>query len=400
MPLFVYTAKNAQGQAKGGMVDARSQDLAINLLKAQNLFVVTIEEKREGFIDELVNLRGVPKKDIVMFTRQFATMILAGLQVARCLEILGNQTSSKLFKRIIFDVLRLVEGGSSLSSAMAQHPNVFDNSFVALIKAGESSGKLDEILKRLAETMEAENELNIKFKSAMIYPAVVFMAMIGVFIVLMVFVIPKLADLYSNMNVELPFITKVMIDTSKFMTKYVVIILGALLAGAYFLKKFLSTPQGKKLTIEVVFNIPVFGHIVRTKEQSQFTRTLSLLISAAVPIVEALNIVSGVVNHPALKNAALEAARQVEKGNPLSGYFASSSLFPPLISQMAAVGEETGKMDEVLQRVASYYDVEVDGMIKGLSSALEPIILVMLGVMVGFMIFAVITPIYKITTSI
>jgi type IV pilus assembly protein PilC len=399
MPLYVYTAKNAQGQTKNGMVDARSQDLAVNLLKAQNLFVVTISEKKENFIDELINLRGVPRKDLVLFTRQFATMILAGLQVARCLEILGNQTQNKLFKRIIFDVLRLVEGGSSLSSALAQHSNVFDTSFVALIRAGESSGKLDEILKRLAETMEAENELNVKFKSAMIYPVVVFMAMIGVFIVLMVFVIPKLSELYTSMNVELPLITKIMITTSKFMTQYIVLILGAMLAGAYFLKKFLSTAEGKKFLIEVVYNIPVFGGIMRLKEQAQFTRTLSLLISAAVPIVEALNIVSGVVSHPSLRNAALEAAKQVEKGNPLSGYFSSSSLFPPLISQMTSVGEETGKMDEVLQRVASYYDLEVDGMVKGLSSALEPLILVMLGVMVGFMILSVITPIYKITTS-
>ena len=399
MALYSYTAKDPKGQTKLGMVDARNQDLAITLLKAQNLYVVSIREKKESFFDELQSLRGVPQKELVLFTRQFSTMISAGLQIARSLEILGNQTSNKLFKRVIFDILRLVEGGSSLSNAMAQNTNVFDSTYVALISAGESSGKMEDILKRLAQNMEDEHEMNTKFKAAMIYPAVVFMAMIGVFLVLMIFVIPKLADLYANMSVELPGMTKVMISVSNFMVKFWYLIIGGALVSAYSVKKFTMTIQGKKFFNEILFRTPVFGKITKTKEQAQFTRTLSLLISAAVPIVEALNIVANVVTNSALRRAAKDAANQVEKGNSLSSYFAQSTAFPPLIAQMAAVGEETGKMDDVLERVASYYDLELDGMIKGLSAALEPMILILLGIMVGFMILSVITPIYKITTS-
>lgn len=399
MPIFSYIAKNVGGQSKEGMVDARSQDVAISLLKAQGLFVINLEEKRDNIGDVLLNFRGVPTSDIVMFTRQFSTMISAGLPISRALEVLGAQMANKSFRRVIFDVLRAVEGGSSLSQAMSKYPDVFSSTYQALIRAGESSGKMDEILRRLAVSMESDNELNGKFKAAMVYPVIILIAMAGVFILLMVLVIPKLAEMYKNMNVELPLVTRGMIAVSDFFVNrwyFVLLIAACIFVG---IRLFTSSSQGKYILTELSFEFPVFGKINRFKEQSQFTRTLSLLISAAVPIVEALNIVSTVVNSNAYKVAAVAAARQVEKGNSLSSFFKNNVIFPPLIGQMAGVGEETGKMDEVLDRVAGYYDLEVDNLIKGLTAALEPLILVMLGVMVGFMIVSIITPIYKITTS-
>ncbi len=400
MAIFKYTAKDVGGTTRSGTVDARTKDLALNLLKTQGLFVVSLDEKKESFIEELLNFRGVPTSEVVGFTRQFSTMISAGLPVARAIEVLANQTQNSIFKKILFDVLRSIEGGSALSSALGRYPNVFPETYQALVRAGESSGKLDEILKRLATTMEADRELTSKFKAAMVYPIIIFIAMLGVFVILMIFVIPKLADMYKGLNVPLPAVTQAMIDVSDFMVKNK-FMLGILSIGAILLIRYaLKTPQGKYIITEISFRIPVFGAINRQKDLAQFTRTLALLMSAALPIVEALSIVSAVVNSAAFRKAAAESAKMVEKGTPLSQCFKGNSVFPPVVGQMAAVGEETGKMDEVLERLSNYYDGEIDHMIKGLTSALEPIILVMLGTMVGFLIISIITPIYKITSSI
>ncbi len=400
MAIYSYLAKDVSGKTLNGSVDARTKDLALALLKNQSLYVVSIEEKRQTIIDSLLNFRGVPQGDVVTFTRQFSTMISAGLPISRALDVLAAQITNNTFKRIVYEILRSVEGGASLSAALGKYPDTFSTTYQALVKAGESSGKLDVILKRLADTMESQRDLNSRFKSAMIYPIVVFMAMIGVFIVLMVFVVPKLAEMYKNMNVELPFITQVMISISDFMVKYIVLVVIAGAALALAARQFLRSEQGKNITSEIFSKMPIFGKINKNKDFSQFSRTLALLINSAVPIVESLTIVSTVMSNPTLRNAVLTAARQVEKGNSLSSYFKSSNLFPPLLSQMASVGEETGKMDEVLDRVAIYYEGEVDVAVKGLSAALEPVILVILGVMVGFLIVSIITPIYKITSAI
>lgn len=399
MAVFEYDAKNINGQAVHGTVDARNKALAITLLKSQNLYVVNIFERKNNIGDFFSDLKGIPSSDVVTFTRQFSTMISAGLPIARGLEVLGAQIENKKFKKVIYDILRSVEGGASLSTALGQYPVIFSTTYQALVRAGESSGKLDEILKRLADTMESSRELNARFKGAMVYPIIVLLTMVGVFVVLMVFVIPKLADMYENMNVELPFVTKMMILVSDFMVNNMLLIIVVVAGIVIGIRSFLHSDKGRILMSELVFRMPVFGKITRQKDVSQFCRTLSLLISSAVPIVDALNIVATVMSSPTFRNTVLDAAKQVEKGNSISSYFRSSPIFPPLLGQMAGVGEETGKMDEVLDRVATYYESEVDHLVKGLSAALEPIILVMLGGMVGFLIISIITPIYKITSA-
>ena len=400
MAVFVYTAKNSFGKNINGNVDARSQEIAVSLLKNQNLVVINIEEKTEDLFEKFLDFRGVPQGEVVTFTRQMSTMISAGLPIARALDVLANQSTNKNLKKVIVEILRSVEGGVSLSMALGMHPKVFSTTYISLVRAGESSGKLDTILKRLADNMEAERDINSKFKGAMIYPIIVFIAMIGVFIILMVFVIPKLSEMYTNMNVELPGTTKFMIASSNFMVKYIYIILILAVAAFLGLRTFSQSPGGKILISELVIKIPIFGKITLQKDYARFSRTLSLLINSAVPIVEALNIVSTVMTSQTLKNAVLDAAAQVEKGNSLSNYFKSTSNFPSILGQMAGVGEETGRMDEVLERVAIYYEGEVENLVRGLSAALEPVILVMLGVMVGFLIISIITPIYKLTSAI
>jgi type IV pilus assembly protein PilC len=400
MALFAYTASDTNGNKKTGTVDARTRELAVGLLKGQGLYVIELVEKRDNFINKLGFIRGVPQNEVVQFTRQFSTMISAGLPISRALDVLANQSSNKALKKVLMEVLRDIEGGSSLSMALSRHPQAFPPTYQALVRAGEASGKLDEILKRLATTMEKQRELNSKFKAAMIYPSIVFMAMIGVFVLMMVFVIPKLATMYESLNVELPAMTQAMIAISDFFVNNI-IIMGVLAAGAVLgARYFLHTEAGKEVVSNVFFGVPIFGKINKQKEITDFTRTLSLLIASAIPIVEALNIVAGVMNNKRYREAAYEAAAAVEKGNALSEYIKTNSIFPPLLGQMTSVGEETGQLDEVLDRVANYLEGEVDHSVKGLSSALEPVILILLGSMVGFLIVSIITPIYKITSSI
>jgi type IV pilus assembly protein PilC len=248
--------------------------------------------------------------------------------------------------------------------------------------------------------MEADRDLKAKFRSAMIYPTIVFIAMIGVFIMMMVFVIPKLAQMYESLDVELPFITQVMIAVSDFMVERFYVVIGVAFAIFYGVKSYLKTEEGRQFISTMTFKLPVFGKINRQRDITQFTRTLGLLISAAIPIVEALKIVSGVVGSHQYKQGALDAAQVVEKGGSLSDYFKQNKNFPSLLGQMVSVGEETGQLDAVLDKVAGYFAGEVDNAVAGLSAALEPIILILLGSMVGLLIISIITPIYKITTAI
>jgi len=400
MPLYKYKANDSKGIRKAGTVDAHSQEAAVTLLKQQGLYIVTIEEKRASFLDDFMNIRGVSMAELVGFTRQFSTMISAGLPLTKSLDVLTTQAQSSLLKKILYDVLRSVEGGLPLSEALGRYPDVFTPTYQALVSAGESSGNLDIILKRLAEKLEAERELSSKLKGAMIYPSIIFTAMIGVFFLLMIFVIPKLAVMYESLDVELPAITKFMLGLSTFMVNYVVFIILSIVGLVLGFRTFRKSDYGYSVVSELSFKIPVFGRINKMKDLDQFMSTLALLLSSAVPIVESLNIVSEVVQNRAFKEAAATAAKEVEKGNELAEYFSSNPVFPPLVAQMAGVGQETGKMDEVLEKVSEYLRGEIDHLVKGVSAALEPIILVILGTMIGFLIISVITPIYKITSSI
>src|SRR3989344_568018 len=282
MPVFSYTARDSAGIKRTGSVDARSDAVAVTLLKNQGLFVVSLTEQRNYLIDEVLNFGGVPQGEVVNFTRQFSTMISSGLPISRALEVLAEQATNKKMRKILGDILRDVEGGSSLSMAMSRYPKVFKNTYQALIRAGESSGKLDEILNKLAATMEANRELNAKFKAAMIYPAIVFLAMIGVFVIMMVFVIPKLATMYESLNIELPLMTKIMIAFSKLFTEKVYIIFGLAAGGIFGWSRFSKSDTGKSFMSYISFKLPVFGNINRQTDITQMTSTLSLLIASAV----------------------------------------------------------------------------------------------------------------------
>lgn len=399
MPVFNYVALDSNGERRSGSVDARTQSAAVELLKKQGLLAMSVDAQQLDVVEAFSDFRGVPFGEVVSFTRQLSTMISAGLAISKCLEVLSTQTTNRKFKNILSNVLKDVESGAAVANAMARYPDVFSATYIALVRAGEASGKLDDILQRLANTMEAERALRAKFKAAMIYPTIVMFAMVGVFFILMIFVIPNLAGMYESLDVELPAVTQLMITLSDFMRAHVFIILivmvGSVIGGRYFLR----SPAGKEIATIIGFKVPVFGGINRKKELTSFTRTLGLLVSSAVPIVEALAIVAEVVQSKVFSDGAREAARSIEKGGTLSNYLKANDEFPPILGNMVATGEETGKLDEILGRLADFFDSETEHAVAGLSAALEPIILIMLGGMVGFLIISIITPIYKITSA-
>jgi len=397
---YKFTAKDASSKLIYGEVEAPSVEKVGDVLKDRGLFALDVRENSGGFKRFGLMTSGVSEIDVVLFTRQFATMISAGLSISRCLEVLLEQCTNPTFKSIIADIQGQVSTGTPLSGAFSKYPTVFSNAYVSLCKAGESSGKLDDIMLKLADTMEKDHDVKGKFKTAMIYPMIILIAMAGVFVLMMVVVVPKLAELYSTMGVDLPIMTKIMIGFSSFMITYKFFLLLLVIGGFFTLRHFLATTKGREFWSEFMFAIPVIGAVNKLKEYSLFSRTLSMLLSSGVSMVESLGISSEVASNLALKRAVKNSLSQVERGVPLSEAMSHTKIFPPMIYKMVQVGEETGNLDTVLGRVSLYYANETDTAIARLSAALEPFILVFLGVGVGTLILSIITPIYKITTSI
>ncbi|OGC49766.1 hypothetical protein A2716_00170 [candidate division WWE3 bacterium RIFCSPHIGHO2_01_FULL_40_23] len=400
MALFNYLAKDQAGKQITGAVDAANETAAIALIRSKNLYVISlIKKERESLTEVVSDIRGVPSSEKVAFTRQLATMTAAGLPLPKSLEVLALQSSNQKMKKIITECLRDVEGGSPLSVSVGKFPKVFSPTYKALLRAGEASGKMQEILLRLADTMEAQQEFRSKFKAAMVYPIIVVITMIVVVIIMMVFVIPKLSAMYKSLNAELPLPTLILLGISNFTVNYWWLILFLGIGFGTGFVYFKNTDMGKDLLSRLIFKMPIIGKITKEKELTEFTQTFSLLIGSGIPIVEALQIVSEVVENTLYKVSLENAAKSVEKGYTLSKFLKTDENFPPVVSQMIAVGEETGSLDTIMEKLSHYFATETDNAVKGLSTAIEPIILVLLGGMVGLLILSIITPIYKLTSS-
>jgi len=326
-------------------------------------------------------------------------MISSGLPISQSLRILASQTSSGYFRDIINFIIREVEGGTSLSKAMENYPKVFNVIFLSLIRSGEMSGNLDQVLERLAANLEKDREFKGKLKGALIYPIIVMIMMVGVMVLMLVFVIPKLTDMYSSMGVDLPLPTKIMIGLSHFIIGYWWIVILAVIGLSFIWRSFKKSPFGKHQLDILIFKLPVFGGLTKMSQLAEFTRDLGLLIGSGVPIIDALKISREALLNDLLRATVDRAVTSVGKGRTLSSIIASDPNFPPLISQMIQVGEETGRVDKVLLDVAHFFESETDFAVKNLSAALEPLIMVCLGAGVGVLIVSIITPIYKLTTS-
>lgn len=394
MPTFTYVARDAgSGREVQSLIDAASEQAAVQALLGRNLLVVSIQEK--------VSKRGkivggsVPLADLVIFTRQLATMIDAGLAIVQSLQALGDQTSNKVMRDVIRDVTTRVEGGDNFSSALQKHPKVFVRLYVCMVDAGEKGGLLSEILARLATYLENTQRLRKKVKSAMMYPTVVTLVAIGITIFLLVRVVPVFKEVFEGFGAKLPPPTQVLIDISNWMKSWYLIVLGGLGALVWGFFWFIKTKQGLEIWDRVRIQIPIFGAIAHKICLARFTRTLASLVRSGVPLLEVLNIVANTCGNVVMEKATRAAAGDIERGEGISVALGKHPIFPTMIIRMLTAGEQTGKIDQMLERVADFLDEEIDTTLSGLTSLIEPLLIVFLGVIVGGIVICMFLPIFK-----
>jgi len=400
MSVYSYKAKNFKGDDLKGSVEAKDRKQAVAILREKQIFPYFLAEKKESFFGYLYRkiFQKVSISDVANFTRQLATMINAGLPLTEALVILKTQSKSQIAEASA-SILRDVEGGSSLADALGKFPRIFSPVYIALVRAGEAAGVLDNILNRLADNLENQREFRAKIKGALTYPIIVVTGMIAVMLIMMIFVIPKLTSLYSEFNATLPQTTRILISLSNWLVK-LWWLLPVLFVGAIYVFRLInSTTTGRRKIDELKFRIPIAGKLQNQITLAELTRTLGLLAGAGVSIVEALPIAAKTAGNLVIEEGVLAANKQVEKGFNLSAALAENPFFPPIISQMISVGEETGKLDEVLLKVSKYFQSESEESLKGLTSAIEPLIMILLGVGVGFLVIAIIMPIYNLTSQ-
>jgi len=396
MAVYVWVAQGRAGEMKKGETEALNEAAVRTQLRRQGLKPTKVKEKPKDLL-ELIPFRGSVKgKDVVIFSRQFSTMISAGLPLIQCLDILASQEQNKAFARIIRNIKEDIEGGSTLTDALKKYPKVFDDLFINMIAAGEAGGILDTILNRLATYLEKAMKLKRKVKGAMTYPAVVLFVSIAVITLLLVKVVPVFQGIFSGMGRELPFLTQFLIDLSNFITNNALYIVGAMIVAIVALVKFYQTDQGRSLFDRMILKPPVIGPLMRKVAIAKFTRTLSTMISSGVPILDGLEIVSRTAGNKIVEKALMETRKNISEGKTIAEPLAATSVFPPMVVQMIAVGEATGSLDSMLTKIADFYDDEVETAVNAMTSMLEPMLMVFLGGVVGGMIVAMYLPIFQI----
>ncbi|HEV2395012.1 MAG TPA: type II secretion system F family protein [Verrucomicrobiae bacterium] len=394
MSSFVYVARETgSGREIRSSVEAGSEQAAIASLLNRNLLVVSIQER----IGKKGRTSGgrVALADLVIFTRQLATMIDAGLAMVQCLQALAEQTTNKVMRDVIKDICTRVEGGDSFSEALQKHPKAFSRLYVCMVAAGEKGGLLAEILTRLAVYLENSARLRKKIKSAMMYPTVVTVVAILITIFLLVKVVPVFGEIFKSFGANLPAPTQKLIDISHFVQKYILFLLVAGGASVYGWFYFIKTPVGRKFWDTYRIRLPVFGSIAHKICLARFTRTLASLVRSGVPILEVLQIVSQTVGNVVMEKAIRTAATDIERGESISTALAKHPIFPTMIIRMVTAGEQTGKIDNMLERIADFLDEEIETTLSGLTALIEPILIVFLGVVVGGMVICMFLPIFK-----
>lgn len=398
MKKFNYRAKDKEGKSITGVVEARNEKQAAKLLRARKLLVVSLTPQKGALVSQIKVFGRIKMADKVNFTRQLATMMTAGLPITDALTILETQASPTM-NQVVGEILGEIEGGSNLADALEKHPGVFDQVYIALIRAGEAAGVLDKILNRLADNLEKQREFNSRVKGAMIYPAIIVGGMILVAAIMIIFVLPRIMVLFEEFQAELPLPTKILLAISKFATSYWWFSLSILVGLVFGWRVLSKNPQFKKQVDRVLFKAPIIGKLRSQIMLTEFTRTLGLLVGAGVLIVDAIEIVQHSLKSPIYEEAIERVANEVEKGLPLATALARTELFPPILPQMVGVGEETGKIDEVLAKVSAYFEQEANASVRGLTAALEPLIMIVLGIGVGFLVISIIMPIYNLTSQ-
>lgn len=396
MGKFKYSARDKKGKEVKGDIEARDPGAVADILHDQGLIVVSIKEASIFDPSRLaeINIGGVPMKEKVVFMRQMATMVAAGLPLNRALEIMVEQSSNAMFKKVLQKVSTAVQSGKSLSVSFREQEDVFDDITLNLIEAGEESGNLEVILGKLATELEEKDSLNRKIKSAMIYPIIILVVIVGVVLMMMFVLVPSMSDIYKDFGAELPIITRIIMTASDILLGYwwaVIVVALVLYVGFRYLN---STEKGRKTIDKLIIKIPIIGKLVSKTQIAQFTRILSLLLGSGLSIVKALELTGQSLSNSIFRDVVMEAKEEVEKGGPLALPIARSEYFPLLVSSMISVGEETGEIDAVLEKVSEYYKEEVDTATSNLSTVLEPLMLVIMGVAVGFIALGVYMPMF------
>jgi type IV pilus assembly protein PilC len=400
LPVWAWEGKTRSGEMKKGEMEASDEGAVQQRLRAMALQNVKIRKKAAGLGFKLPGFGGISQKDIVIFTRQFATMIDAGLPLVQCLDILATQLDNAAFREVLTTVKVKVESGSTLADALKEHPKVFDTLYVQLVAAGEIGGILDTILNRLAAYIEKNEKLKSKVRGAMVYPSIVLVVAVGVTVVLLLFVTPTFEKMFKDFGGAMPAPTQIVINLSKFLQKYIFLMIGLTIATAIAFRTWKGTPKGREQWDSFTIQTPLFGSLIRKVAVARFTRTLGTMISSGVPILDALEVVAKSAGHTVIEKAIRYTKLKISEGKTIGQPLAETKVFPPMVVQMIGVGEATGAMDQMLTKIADFYDDEVDAAVSALTSMIEPIMMVFLGAVVGGFLIAMYLPIFTIAGAV
>ena len=402
MPRFAYTAVDTSGKNVRGNLNADNQQFVLSKLREQGYHVTNIVERKKSSFSfgGMSKFKKLKLQSLVVFSRQFATMINAGVSIIKCLDILENQTKDEVLKSVLGQAMRDVKSGLSLTDAFSKHTNVFSKLYINMIRAAELGGILDEILDRVSGFLESEMEIRAKIKSAMMYPIIVLIFSFGMICALFTFVLPKFKEIFLSMDVQMPIYTRLLFDASSLFKTFWYVPLALIVGGVFGIRYAGSKPAGRYYIDNLKLRVPVVGDIVQKMAISRFARTFGTLVSSGVPMMRALEIVGETSGNSVIAKAVETARQSVREGQKISAPLEGTGLFPAMVVHMIDVGEETGRLSEMLIKVSEFYEREVDSAVKGLTSLIEPMLIVFMGVIVGFIAISVMGPIFKLVSSI
>ncbi|MEE4606796.1 MAG: type II secretion system F family protein [Desulfobacteraceae bacterium] len=401
MPVYQWVGKNRKDEVQKGEIDAVSEEAVKAQLARQRITPTKVKKKPKDLFANVTFLQPtVKQRDVILFARQFSTMIDAGLPIIQCLDILYSQQANATFKRMLKEIKESVEGGATLAEALKKFPKQFDNLFVNMIAAGEAGGILDAILRRLAAYMEKAAKLKAQVKGAMTYPVVTLIIAVLVLAVILVFVIPVFEEMFADFGGELPMPTQIVVAMSDMVKSKIIYIIVGLVFFIIAFKKFYGTEKGRELVDKMLLKVPVFGDLLRKVAVAKFTRTMGTMLASGVAILEALDIVAKTAGNKTVEKAVYNVRKGISEGRTMADPLAQSGVFPSMVCQMISVGESTGALDAMLEKIADFYDEEVDQAVENLTALIEPFMLVFLGVTIGGLVIAMYLPIFKMAGAI
>lgn len=405
MPTYNYSARDQQGKTVSGKISAENQNMIIAELRKRDLIIISIDEEKQSMVSKAttssrkVKGKRVKSEDIVIFTRQFATMIDAGIPIMQSLEALGEQASNPTFKNTINAIREDIQLGAGLSAAFAKHTYIFDSLYVNMIRVGETGGVLTTVLERIALYLEKSEKLKQKVQAAMIYPAVVVTMAMMITVGLLIFVVPTFSQIYTSLGQKLPMMTQVLIDFSNLLRHQILfLIIGGVIAFFVFVQ-YRKTPAGGLQIDKILLKLPIFGDIICKVAVSRFCRTFSTLSQSGVPILEGLDIVEKTCGNKVIELVVEDIKKSVQEGETVAGPLSKSKVFPPMVTRMIAIGEKSGQLEKMMTKVAEFYDDQVDAAVEGLTKLIEPLIIGFLGIVVGFIVIALFMPILSLATA-